>query len=185
MKNKKIAVIAFMLIAVLTLGIGYATLSDTLTLRGSAEVTAAGAEVGFDEKIYFTGATVTDGSTTGSYIDTANISDDKDIASFSVNSLNSSDDVVVLTFTVSNFSDHDAVITIKDFISGSTTEVNPYESNSNFDITYQIANGGQVAKKTGTVDVTVTIRLAEGVSAPTSGNMTASFTCELTATTTD
>ena len=186
MKNKKIAVVVFMLIAVLTIGFGYAALTDILTIRGSAEVTAAGAQGGFDEKIYFTNAVVTDGVTEGSsYIDTASITGDNDIASFSVNSLNSSDDVVVFTYTVSNFSDHNAVITIEEFMAGDADTDNPSATNAYFDVEYEIANGGVIARKTGTCDITVTVKLAEGVNPPTSGAMTANFTCELTATTTE
>ena len=186
MKNKKIAVVVFMLIAVLTIGFGYAALTDILTIKGSAEVTAAGAQGGFDEKVYFTSAEVTEGVKEGSsYIDTASITADHDIVSFSVNSLNSSDDVVVFTYIVSNFSDHNAVITIEDFMAGDDTTENPNATNANFDVEYEIANGGVIARKTGTCEITVTVKLAEGVNPPTSGSMTASFTCELTATTAD
>ena len=184
MKNKKLAVIAFMLIAVLTIGFGYAALTDILTIKGSAEVTAAGAETGFDEKIYFTAATVTQGVTeNSSFIDTASITNDKDIANFSANSLNSSDDVVVFTFTVTNASDHDATIGVR---VGTAESANPTQSANYFDISYDVPSS-VVAKKGGEVDITVTIRLEDGVTPPTdpANKMTANFVCELLASTSD
>ena len=88
------------------------------------------------------------------------------------------------TFTISNFSDHDATVALR---VGTVESPNPTQSTNYFDIDYEIANGGAVAKKTGTIDVTVTVRLADGVTPPTdpANQMTANFVCELLATTND
>ncbi len=185
MKKRRIAVVAFMLIAVLTLSVGYAALTDLLVITGNMEVTAAGAEVGFDEKIYFTDAIVTQGSETGSYIDSAHVdSASPDRASFNVKSLNSSDDVVIFTFTITNYSDHVANITVEATKAGenNTTE-NPSLTNESFDVTYVVNNGTNVAAKNGECTVIVTVKLAAGVTPPTTGAFTGLYDLEITATT--
>ena len=183
MKKRKIAVVAFMLIAVLTLSVGYAALTDILAITGNLEVTAAGAQVGFDEKIYFTDAVVTKGASTGSYIDSAAIdTSNADKASFTVNSLNSSDDEVIFTFTVTNFSDHIADLTVEATKAGNTSVANPSLDNDAFDISYVINNGTDLAAQGGTATIVVTVKLADGVTPPTEGSVTGLYDLEITAT---
>ena len=55
MKNRK-GLISLMLVAVLLLGIGYAALSDTLDITGSADVNQSAAEEAFNEDIFFSAA---------------------------------------------------------------------------------------------------------------------------------
>ncbi|MBR2342877.1 MAG: hypothetical protein IKA64_01325 [Clostridia bacterium] len=200
MKNRKIVVVALLLVAVLTLGMGYAALNDYLTIGGFAEISATGAETGFDEKVYFlndapNSPTVVQGSTTGSFVDTATISDDPDIARFSVNSINSSGDKVVLMYTIKNDSDHNAKIYIASTKTGGSTQ-NPYASSDMFSVTYAtnedgtgvigntVEQGVPIAKGA-TVNVYVIVTLKEGKTPPTSGTVTADFTCEITAETID
>ena len=58
MKNRKTVVVAFLLIAVMLMGVGYAALTDVLTLEGilGADVSLATKE--FDADIYFSNDTV-------------------------------------------------------------------------------------------------------------------------------
>ena len=56
MKNRKTVVVAFLLCAVLLLGVGYAALSDTLDITGSADVNQSAAEEAFNEDVYFSAA---------------------------------------------------------------------------------------------------------------------------------
>ena len=189
MKNKKLAVVALMLIAVLTLSVGYAALTDVLTIKGDAEITAAGAQVGFDEKVYFSAATVKEGKTDGAnYLDSVSFTDKSDSVSFIANSLNSSDDKVVFEFVVTNDSDHDATITLATKLSDGSERDNPYSSSDKFTVTYLYngavmpSEGVAVAKKGGTMTVTVTVTPANGEAIPTEGTLKASFVCEMTAT---
>ena len=53
MKNRKTVVVAFMLCAVMLLGVGYAALSDVLDIQGTAQVTQGNAQNAFDGDVYF------------------------------------------------------------------------------------------------------------------------------------
>lgn len=183
MKNRKLAVVALLLIAVLTLGVGYATLTDVLSISGGAEVTAAGAEIGLDEKVYFSAATVTTGKTEGTnFIDTVSFSGDS--ATFSANSLNSSDDRVVYTLTVTNDSDHDIKLSMEALMIDQTQN-NTNSNPEKFTITYDFDNTAVVSRQGGTAIVTVTVQLKNAEAVPTSGTIGANFLCELTATAQD
>ena len=107
MKNRNKVVVAFLLVAAMMLGVGYAALSDTLEINGSADVNQSAAEEAFNEDIYFTGAVAEGGDP-----DTASISKtDNDMADFGVNSLNGAGDQAKFTFTITNDGDVDADVT--------------------------------------------------------------------------
>ncbi len=59
MRNRKFALVVFFLIAALTLGIGYAALTDTLTIIGNAHIDMDAAAGQFEEKVYFAAAEAT------------------------------------------------------------------------------------------------------------------------------
>ena len=52
MKNRRITIVAFLLIAALTLGFGYAAVTNVLDIQGSASVSATAAEAEFNENVY-------------------------------------------------------------------------------------------------------------------------------------
>ena len=107
MKNRKTVVVAFLLCAVMLLGVGYAALSDTLDINGSADINSTAAEEAFNEDIYFSAAVANQGAP-----DTATIaSNDPDMASFAANSLQGKDDFTTFTFTIKNAGDVDAIVT--------------------------------------------------------------------------
>lgn len=54
MRNRKTIIVAFLLLACMLIGVGYAALTDTLSVKGSAILTKAGAEEEVNEDIYFT-----------------------------------------------------------------------------------------------------------------------------------
>jgi hypothetical protein len=56
MKNRKTVVMAFLLVAVMLLSVGYAALTDVLDITGSADVNQSAAEEAFNEDIYFSAA---------------------------------------------------------------------------------------------------------------------------------
>ena len=76
MKNRRTVVVAFLLVAVMLLGIGYAALTDTLTIIGNAHVDLDTANKTFDERIYFSAAEATSSTGTGATADVASYTAD-------------------------------------------------------------------------------------------------------------
>jgi len=106
MKNRKTVVVAFLLVAVMLLGVGYAALTDTLTIGGSADITKDGAQNSFNEDIYFSNAEANNGH------DVVEImSGDPDTATFTINSLSGKGDKAQITFTIRNDGDLSANVT--------------------------------------------------------------------------
>ena len=108
MKNRKTIVVAFMLCAVMLLGVGYAALSDTLDITGSADVNQSAAEEAFNEDIYFSAAVANETGNTASVN-----ADNNDKASFTAATLTGKGDKVTFTFTIENAGDVDAEVTPK------------------------------------------------------------------------
>ena len=174
MKNRKFVVIAFMLCATLLLGVGYAALTDTLTIIGNAHIDIGQANTTFDNKIYFSDAQATSSSGTGTVADTASFTADD--ATFTANKLAVKGETSTFTFTIKNDSNVDATISVgATKLSGDT---NPSNSNtSKFDVKYEYPQGMNVASQ-GTITVVVTVTVKEPVTSATS----ATFGIELTVT---
>ncbi len=163
MKNKKVVILSFLLVAVLCVGIGFAVLTDTLDIQGSAGVGNTAAEEAFDEDIYFSAAVANQTGNTA-----AVTAENKDKATFTASTLKGQNDEVTFTFTIRNDGDLDAVVTPK------------IASNSNE--TYFSCTTDWTAAKTiaaGTTEtITVTVKLLKTPTDTISGT----FTVELTAT---
>ena len=108
MKNRRNVVVAFMLAAVMLLGIGYAALTDTLDITGSADVNQSAAEEAFNEDIYFSAAVANEAGNTASVN-----ADNNDKASFTAKTLKGKGDKVTFTFTIQNDGDVAATVTPK------------------------------------------------------------------------
>ncbi len=126
MTNRKTIVVAFMLIAVMVLGVGYAAVSDTLDIQGTADISSTGAGEVLNEDIYFTGVmkgdTMVDAISAGDNLGyTAHInSQDNDMAHFTISSLSSTaSEAVIITYVVKNDSTNDVTLEKKN---SSTTE---------------------------------------------------------------
>ncbi len=172
MKNRKTVVVAFLLVAVLLLGVGYAALTDIFVISGSAEVGIGEANKVFDENIYFESASPTSTTGTSGVADTASVSTtDNDNASFSVNSLALENEAATYTFVIKNESEFAAAIAIKTPAS---------ENTGHFTTTITFPDGNQIAAG-GTLRVVVTTTLVHNITEAIS----ASTTIELTATTVD
>lgn len=125
MKNRKTVVVAFLLIATLLLGVGYAALNDTLTIAGQANVTTGKAEDALNEDVYFYSATASSTTGTSGVADTASVLTDKDRASFTVHSLALGGETATFTFVVYNESNHEVTlstpaVSIRDLIADGT-----------------------------------------------------------------
>ena len=141
MKARRLAIIAFVLVAVLTMGIGYAALSDTLSINGSATLSHSAAEDQFDVEVYFSGVGALENCTAA--IDTG----DNDIATITITSgLAVVGDKATATFTVTNDS------------AGSVALTPTHNSSTNFDVATDAANYTIPAGQTVNVVVTVTLK---------------------------
>ena len=178
MKNKKKVVVAFLLVAVMLLGVGYAALTDTLTIIGNAHIDIDTANKTFDEKVYFSAAEATGTTGTGTTADTASFTADD--ATFTANQLATVGEKSVFTFTITNDSNVDAAISVAATkLSGAA---NPSNSNTDkFTVEYSYPDGMNIAKQGGTIKVVVTVTVKEPVTSATS----ATFGIELTATSVD
>ena len=111
MKNRKTVVVAFLLIATMLLGVGYAALTDVLDINGSSDVTKEGAQNAFDEDIYFVSAKPVEGYEAGGKNTAAVALNDDDQANFTADGLQGKDDEAKFEFVIANDSDVDAVVT--------------------------------------------------------------------------
>lgn len=178
MKNRKTVVIAFLVVAAMILGVGYAALTDTLSIIGNAHIDIDSANKTFDEKIYFSAAEATSSTGTGATADVASFTPDD--ATYTANKLATFGEKSVFTFTITNDSNVDANVTV------ASTKLSGVENPSNtnvdkFDVEYTYPDGMTIAKDGGTITVVVTVTVKEPITSATS----ATFGIELTATSVD
>ena len=183
MKNRKRIVVLFLLVAVMFIGVGFAALTDSLTIIGNAHIDIDTANKTFDERVYFSAANPTSTTGTGTVADVASYTADD--ATYTVNKLAIVGEQSVFTFTITNDSNVAAQISVNaNKLSG---DKNP--SNSNewkdevgntglFDVQYTYPQGQTIASNGGTITVVITITLKRPVTSATS----ATFGIELTAT---
>ncbi|MBE6667819.1 MAG: hypothetical protein E7607_05885 [Ruminococcaceae bacterium] len=178
MKKRRIVIVAFILTAAIAIGIGFATLTDTLTIIGNAVVDMGAAGSAFDGKIQFTAAQAVSSTGTGTQADTASFTSDD--ATFSVHKLAVKDEVSTFKFTIENTSNVPATVVVNATkVSGAD---NPSNSNEGiFEVTYAYSNVDKVIPSGGTMDVTITVE----VIAPVTAEATATFGLELHVTTDD
>ena len=106
MKNRRTVVVAFLLVAVLLLGVGYAALTDVLDITGTADVNQSILNEEFNKDIYFSAAVANQEGNTASVN-----ADNNDKASFTANSLKARGDQATFTFTIKNESAHVVTMT--------------------------------------------------------------------------
>ena len=125
MKNRRIVIVSFLLVAVLVMGVAYAALTDNLFIKGEANLKTDVAQTEFDADVFFvaqkdetlksglvstTGTSaIPEGKTEGVVIGTT----DPDSATFYLYSLGKQNDVAVFSFVIKNEStEYDAVISL-------------------------------------------------------------------------
>lgn len=168
MKNRRLVVAAFLLIAVICIGTAYAAVTDLLDIQGAANVSAANVNSSFDDGIYFSDATA---EKTG---DTATVSSTNDKATFSANGLTVKGDTASFTFTIKNENKYAANVVPR--LTSNTTATHFAVTSEWEDGTAGTA-GFDVAAES-EVEYTVTVELKEPVTAA----IGTSITIELTAT---
>ena len=180
MKNRKFVVAAFLLAAAMLLGVGYAALTDTLDITGSADINVTDMEKAYEDDIYFVTAVALDPDDDDQTVNpnTASVnSQNNDKASFSAKSLSKKGDKAKFTFTIANTSVH--TVTVEPKLNASAGNTNPtwFKITSDWNGAAQTiaASDGTTAK---TITYTVTIELLQDPTEAVSG----SFLIELVAT---
>lgn len=149
MKKRRIIILAFMLIAVMVVGIGFAAYSTTLAIHGTTSVSAEAIE--FTEDVHFLSVV-----SSKEEFGTATIGDGQ-TATFTVDGMTAYNDRVQFTYTIENTSDYDVNIEI-------TTHPTP-ASVSKCTVTTALSSN-TIAKDGGTITATVTVVLNEDVTTP-------------------
>lgn len=163
MKNRKTVVVAFLLVAVMLLGVGYAALTDILTINGSAKVEQTAAEDAFNEDIYFSAAVANQDGNEASVNP-----DNNDEASFAANTLKGQGDEATFTFTIKNAGDVDATV---------TPVLTSKDQVDYFTVTHDWEDAAKDLKAGEAITYTITVALSKTPTETISG----SFEVELTA----
>lgn len=177
MKNRKTVIVAFLLVAALLLGVGYAAVTNVLDIQGSVNVSQEAAEKEFNEDVYFEGVVVdgapvqtVEAAANKGY--TANINaNNNDKAQFTVTSIQSTGDEQAITYRIKNESEHPVDVSLKTSTS----------TNDKFSISYYFETVGTTTTtiaSNSTVDVTVVVSLDDQLD----GADSSSFIIELNAT---
>ena len=166
MKKRRTLIVAFMLVAVLTIGIGYAALNDTLYVTGNAKASASAADESFDLAVYFEQPTVAADAGYTVTVGTDNLGDENDLATVAVTGLVNKDDTMTVEIPIKNDSQYAANLTL------TLTEYTA----TYFDFDYALS-ASQVAAG-GTVNAVITVTLLQ---TPTDTDFTAGFSFDVDA----
>ncbi len=184
MKKRRFAIVAFLMAAVMTIGIGYAAATTYLNIGGTGTVTQENGQNAFSENVTFTEVSPfqDDPSDEHDISYTASIEDNKKSAIFGSSNFKHVDDHFEIKYTIKNANTTTAYVSFDPNITSNTlTNI--------FDFTYEFDNatdGGEVTEEgktgaiaaNGTIDVIVTVRLKVNVTVKTD----ASFSIRIVAT---
>ncbi len=191
MKNKRNAIVAFLLVAVLCLGIGYAAVSDNLYINGTLNVTAGDPtdptspfNTEFDADVFFSNAeidttTTANKGTEGNELITATIGDEDENEA-----TRGQDDVITVNVSNGAFDGQNEIIVIKATVknanetqSAKVTVAGPQNLNDHFTVTIDKTTEQTIAAE-GECVYTITIEL---VKIPADDIKNAEFTITFTA----
>ena len=185
MKNRRNIVIAFMLCAVMLLGVGYAAVSDALDILGTAEINAGNVQSAFDTNVYFSAAHANT-HTTGATPDKAWVSsEDNDFAQFNSYNLAEVGDMSTFTFTIKN--DSDLEVSVMPVLTYSGNAEAQALAAQYFDVYSDWKVNGTVQPRNiaagGEITYTVTVKLKQTPALAEGGLLSSTFNIKLTATT--
>ena len=130
MKNRRFLITAFLCVAMLVVGVGYALVTDTLDISGTGTIDQTQAESSFREDVYFSGV-VLNGQVKSEVVAgdnqkyTANINPNNDNkAAFTVNGLAGAGEFTEITFRIENKGDLDAKLYVKSVYNSNQTYFN-------------------------------------------------------------
>lgn len=182
MKAKRLTVVAFLLAAIMLLGVGFASISDTLIITGNAGISSSEAETELDGDVYFSEVKgyVADPSKPKSKSYEAYIlTENNDEIHFDATGLAAVGDYVEITATIANEFTKEVVVTptIKE-VTGDTSY---FKISSDWRDDQDVVQPKTIAagSEGNATTQTITIRL-EVIQAPTTA-VTATFKVELKA----
>lgn len=153
MKNRRTLIVVFMLVATMCIGVGFAALSQTLTISGTANITKDAAQDEFNDDVYFSGTGAVTNCTAALAGD---VSTKPDAATITIeNSLGVVGDTATAVFTIKNEGNSTATVAV----TGSDS--------TNFRVTAD--NPTNTIPAGGTLDVTVTVTLKTTVETDITG----------------
>ena len=192
MKQRRLAFVSFLLIAVLVMGVAYAAYTNNLFIKGEASVGVMGAQNAFRDDVYFdqvgSGVVNTTGSnpTSGAEVDSITVGQtDPDSMTFKIYSLATADQYIIFSAVIRNDSDEfDAVVTLDNgqpVVTG--TDATKFSIAYSVDQTFPSdpANTTITCPAGGSVTVYVKVTLLQS---PHEGAFSAAFNVNLTATST-
>ncbi len=147
MRNRKTAITAFILVAVMLLAVGFAAMSDDLSITGNATITAENAENAFAADVYFTEAVISaDKGTATIGPDTNGEAADKITIVVDDNAMSGQGDSVICAAEITNAGDVDAWVKLDSIVvsngtyfkvstSWGNTSVMPLAAGDTLDIT--------------------------------------------------
>ncbi len=160
MKNRRIVVVAFLLAAVMLLGVGYAALTDTLTITGKMIADPSASNDEFQQNIYFSKA-VSDPTSETHISSEAHVEADNNQAYFGVVGMQEIGDSATFEFVIKNDSSWNAIITpIIDEVTNDAPDHDPV-----FDVEWSwekgsvVQDANNVAAKGGELTVYITVTL--------------------------
>ena len=165
MKKRRTAIVAFLLIAVLTITVGYAAINDTLYVNGTVKASVAEADEHFDVNVHFDAENAPSGEGYTVTIKDDDLGDVNDLAVVAITGLINMGDSITINIPIVNESQYDATLTLT---------ATSY-STEHFDFTYSIPSTIEAAN---TVNVTITVELLE---TPTDADLTAGFSFDIDA----
>ena len=175
MRNRKTVIVAFLVVAVMLMAVGFAALTDNLIIAGEANSNTTAAQNQWEQDIYFSAAQAVSGGTSGTADEASVGSSNNDHANYKVNSLARAGEKAVFVFTIINEGNtgYDAKISVD---SGYPTNT----KSDYYTVTYSYGTSGTdyTVPAGGTLDVTVTVELIKDPDQ----NLNGQFTLNLTAT---
>ena len=111
MKNRRTVVVAFLLVAVMLLGVGYAALTDTLTITGDLKSDPSASQTEFDGDIYFSATSIVRDDTGNQAA--SQILEGRDDAKIMAQHFSEEGQVVIVKFVITNDAENDfaAIVT--------------------------------------------------------------------------
>lgn len=175
MRNRKTVVVAFVLVAVMLMAVGFAALSDDLFITGTATITEDAAEDAFAEDVYFSKAVIS-GTAGTAIIGADDNGDTADKVTITVNDgvLTGQGSSVICSVEIKNGGDLAAWVELDEITVNSNTEYFKVTTNWGTDTVKSLAAGAAV-------DIVVTI---ECIKTP-QAEVDTSFDLTFTATDTD
>lgn len=179
MRTRRFTITAFLLCAIMLLGVGFATITDNFSISGQAKITEDAAEDVLNNEVYFSGIVV-DGNLKSDVLSgeglgyTASINVAEDSTSYHVTGLTKQGDKLSITFRVQN--DFDRAVAIK---LGETTHSYVEVANAGvFEVTYSLAANTSIASGEH-LDIVVTIEVVKTPATDITANFGFTFTAEV------